>query len=55
MATKSKFGSIDDYIAGLPPEAQAFVSQLRALVHDTVSGVTERISYDMPSTSRVSR
>ena len=49
MATKSKFGSIDDYIAALPPESRIVASQLRALIHDTVSGLTERISYDMPT------
>ncbi len=49
MATKKKFRNIDDYIAALPPESQSFASQLRALVHDTVPGVTERISYDIPT------
>ena len=49
MATKSKFGSIDDYIAALPPESRIVASHLRALIHDTVSGLTERISYDMPT------
>ena len=49
MATKVRFSSIDEYIASLPHESQAVASQLRALVHDTVSGVTERISYDMPT------
>lgn len=49
MATKLRFSSIDDYIASLPHESQAVASQLRALVHDTVAGVTERISYDMPT------
>jgi uncharacterized protein YdhG (YjbR/CyaY superfamily) len=49
MATQRTFRSIDDYIAALPPESQAPSSQLRALVHDAVSGVTERISYNMPT------
>ena len=49
MATELRFSSIDDYIASLPRESQAVASQLRALVHDTVAGVTERISYDMPT------
>jgi uncharacterized protein YdhG (YjbR/CyaY superfamily) len=48
VATK-RFSSIDDYIAALPPESQSVASQLRALIHETVSGVTERISYDMPT------
>lgn len=49
MATQRTFRSIDDYIAALPQESQGVASQLRALVHDTVSGVTERISYNMPT------
>ncbi len=49
MATQRKFKSIDDYIAELPPESRAVASKLRALVHDTVPEVTERISYDMPT------
>lgn len=49
MATQPAFRSIDDYIAALPHESQGVASQLRALVHDTVSGVTERISYNMPT------
>ena len=47
--TKKGFASIDDYIAALPPESQRVAAALRALVHDTVGGVTERISYDMPT------
>jgi uncharacterized protein YdhG (YjbR/CyaY superfamily) len=49
MATKRKFSSVDEYIAALPSTSQAASRQLRALVHDTVPGVTERISYDMPT------
>ena len=47
--SKNPFASIDDYIAHLPTESQAVATQLRALVHATVRGVTERISYDIPT------
>ena len=47
--SKKGFASIDDYIASLPKESQAVAAQLRALVHDTVRGLSERISYDMPT------
>jgi uncharacterized protein YdhG (YjbR/CyaY superfamily) len=49
MAAKLKFSDIDDYIASLSPASQAAAARLRALVHETVPGVTERISYDMPT------
>ena len=47
--TQKGFASIDDYIAALPADSQLVVAQVRALVHDTVRGVTERISYDIPT------
>ena len=47
--SKKGFASVDDYVASLPSSWQAVAAQLRALIHDTVDGVSERISYDMPT------
>ena len=47
--SKKGFASIDDYIASLPKESQAVAARLRALIRDTVHGVSERVSYDMPT------
>jgi uncharacterized protein YdhG (YjbR/CyaY superfamily) len=41
--------SIDDYIAGFPPETQRVLGQMRALVAETAPGAVERISYSMPT------
>ncbi len=40
--------SIDEYIAGYPADVQAVLNRLRALVHETVPEVSEKISYKMP-------
>ena len=47
--SKKGFASVDDYIASLPNSSQAVAAQLRALIRSTVPGVSERISYDMPT------
>jgi uncharacterized protein YdhG (YjbR/CyaY superfamily) len=49
MAKQTAVGSVDEYIAGFPPETRRVLEELRALVHDTVPGVTERISYAIPT------
>jgi uncharacterized protein YdhG (YjbR/CyaY superfamily) len=48
MAAK-KPTSIDAYIAALPDGAKPVATELRALIHATARGATERISYDMPT------
>jgi uncharacterized protein YdhG (YjbR/CyaY superfamily) len=47
MPKASTPGSVDEYIAGFPPETQKVLKQLRALIKSTAPGVTERISYGM--------
>jgi uncharacterized protein YdhG (YjbR/CyaY superfamily) len=42
-------GSIDGYIAAFPPETQKVLKELRALIKSAAPGVTERISYGMPT------
>jgi uncharacterized protein YdhG (YjbR/CyaY superfamily) len=42
-------GTIDEYIAGLPAETQQVLEEIRRLVREAVPGVTERISYGMPT------
>lgn len=42
-------GSIDEYIARFPPETQKILKELRTLVRATARGVTERISYGIPT------
>jgi uncharacterized protein YdhG (YjbR/CyaY superfamily) len=41
--------SIDEYIAGFPPETRGLLEELRAIIKETVPSVTERISYRMPT------
>lgn len=45
----AKAASIDDYIAGFPPETQKILEELRALVRETAPNVTEKISYGIPT------
>jgi uncharacterized protein YdhG (YjbR/CyaY superfamily) len=47
--SRPKAASIDDYIAGFPPDTQVVLEQLRALVHDCVPEATETISYAIPT------
>ena len=49
MSNKTAAGSVDEYIAGFPPETRRVLQELRTLVHETVPGVTERISYAIPT------
>jgi uncharacterized protein YdhG (YjbR/CyaY superfamily) len=49
MAKQATPGSIDAYLAGLAPEARKVMEELRALVRATAPGVSERISYDIPT------
>jgi uncharacterized protein YdhG (YjbR/CyaY superfamily) len=41
--------TIDEYIAGFPPETQRVLQELRALIRDHAPGATETISYAMPA------
>ena len=49
MTKHSNVSSIDDYIAKFPPDTQKAMKELRALIRATAPGVTERISYAMPT------
>ncbi len=41
--------SIDDYIAGFPPEVQEILQQVRATIRAAAPQAEERISYRMPA------
>jgi uncharacterized protein YdhG (YjbR/CyaY superfamily) len=49
MATRPANGSIDDYIAGFPPETRAVLNQIRAIIREAAPTATEGISYAMPT------
>ena len=50
MDTKQeKINTIDDYIALYPPEQQALLSALRALIREEAPEATERMSWQMPT------
>jgi uncharacterized protein YdhG (YjbR/CyaY superfamily) len=41
--------SIDEYIAGFPPETQVVLEELRELIRAQAPGATETISYAIPT------
>jgi uncharacterized protein YdhG (YjbR/CyaY superfamily) len=41
--------SVDDYIAGFPPEIQSVLQSIRATVREAAPKSTERIAYQMPA------
>jgi len=49
MASRSTANSIDEYIAGFPPETQKALEELRALIKASALDATEKISYAMPT------
>jgi len=49
MANRSTANSIDEYIAGFPPETQKALEELRALIKASAPDATEKISYAMPT------
>ena len=49
MANRSTATSIDEYIAGFPPQTQAVLQELRALIKASAPGATETISYAIPT------
>lgn len=44
---KTNFQSIDEYIAACPPESQAYLSEIRKLIHALVPEAKEKISYQI--------
>jgi uncharacterized protein YdhG (YjbR/CyaY superfamily) len=46
---KAVFKTIDEYIAGFPPEIQAILQQIRATIHAAAPDAQEIISYQMPT------
>ena len=49
MANRSTANSIDEYIAGFPPETQKVLKELRSLIKASAPDATERISYAIPT------
>ena len=49
MTAAGTTGTIDDYIAGFPPETQKALKEMRALIHATAPEATETISYAIPT------
>ena len=44
-----RFETIDDYIAGCPPEVQPTMHKIRAAISRAAPKATEKISYGMPT------
>lgn len=49
MADRSSANSIDEYIAGFPPETRKVLKELRALIKALAPDATETISYAIPT------
>jgi uncharacterized protein YdhG (YjbR/CyaY superfamily) len=49
MASAATATSIDDYIAGFPPETQKALQEVRALIRGLAPDATETISYAIPT------
>jgi len=49
MANRSTASSIDEYIAGFPPETREVLQELRALIKASAPHATETISYAIPT------
>lgn len=49
MAASNKPQSIDEYIAGFPPEVGAILQQVRQTVREAAPEAQEAISYGMPT------
>jgi uncharacterized protein YdhG (YjbR/CyaY superfamily) len=49
MTNRSTAKTIDEYIAGFPPEMQKVLQQLRALIRAEAPDATETISYAIPT------
>jgi uncharacterized protein YdhG (YjbR/CyaY superfamily) len=46
MATPS---TVSEYLAALPPESRKALKQIRAAIREAAPGITERISYRIPT------
>jgi uncharacterized protein YdhG (YjbR/CyaY superfamily) len=46
---RSTAATIDEYIAEFPPETQAALEEMRALIRESAPGATETISYAIPT------
>jgi uncharacterized protein YdhG (YjbR/CyaY superfamily) len=46
--TRHAPGEIDAYLQALPEAARAALERVRAIVHETAPGCTERVSYGIP-------
>ncbi len=49
MSEKSKFATIDSYIASVPLEAREILEEIRRVVKTKVPGSVETISYQIPA------
>jgi len=49
VASRSTANSIDEYIAGFPPETQKVLQEVRLLIKASAPGATETISYAIPT------
>ena len=49
---KTNFQSIDEYIAACPVESQAYLRQIRKLIHTLAPDAKEKISYQMAAFER---
>jgi len=49
MSNRSSAITIDEYIAEFPPDVQAVLEELRALIHSLAPDAVETISYAIPT------
>jgi uncharacterized protein YdhG (YjbR/CyaY superfamily) len=49
MTTTTTAQTIDEYIAGFPPETQKLLQQVRAIVRQAAPDATEAMSYSIPA------
>jgi uncharacterized protein YdhG (YjbR/CyaY superfamily) len=49
MTSRPTAATIDDYIAGFPPETQELLERVRAICREEAPGATETISYAIPT------
>ena len=46
---KTKFKTVDEYIAAQPDQAQPVLSRVRSVIRSAISKAAESISYEMPT------
>jgi uncharacterized protein YdhG (YjbR/CyaY superfamily) len=49
MAPRSAPESVDAYVSSFPPDVQAILQRIRAIVHEVAPQARETISYGMPA------